>query len=51
VEVSDRTRRRSDRNKVSATTGQQLHKKYKRTLQKAYGKYPTDVPNLWIALL
>jgi len=43
VEVSDRTRRRSDRNE--ATPG--LYKKYRRMLQKAYGKHPTNMPKYY----
>jgi len=45
VEVSDRTRRGSDRNKVPTTTG--LHKKDRRTLRKAHGKYSTNVPEYY----
>jgi len=42
METSHRTRCRSDRNKVSTIPG--LHKKYRGTLQKAYGKHPADMP-------
>jgi len=45
MEVSDWTRCRSDGNKVSTTSG--LHKKYRKTLQKAYGEHPTDVPEYY----
>jgi len=42
MEASHRTQCRSNRNKVSTTP--RLHKKYRGTLQKAYGKHPADVP-------
>jgi len=42
MKASHRTQYRSNRNKVPTIPG--LHKKYRGTLQKAYGKHPADVP-------